>query len=106
MTSSSFFDELMKCAADEKKSPAWDIAKIIGGGALGLGLGTAGGLVAGHLADRLSEGVAGSKIPKALLYAAGPLLGTAGGIAYSIHKAKEQEAIQRALKDSAGAGTG
>jgi len=96
----SFFDEMNKLAADEKKSPALSIAKILGAGTLGFGAGTAAGLGTGALLDLIAKKTTGQKIPKGMLYAAGPLLGAAGGIAYSVHKAREQEAIQRALEDS------
>jgi len=101
---SSFADELTKLAEDKKKSPGRDIAKIIGSGLLGFGAGTAGGLAAGYLADAASKKITGRRIPHGAIHAAAPVLGLASGIAYSVHKAKEQEAIRRALKDPADAG--
>lgn len=101
----SFFSEMAKIAEDEKKSPSMSLAKIVGSGALGFGAGTAAGLLAGYGADKLVQKTTGRKIPPSLLYGAGPLLGMASGIAYSVHKAKEQEAIRRALSNSADAGS-
>lgn len=101
----SFFSEMAKIAEDEKKSPALNLAKIVGSGALGFGAGTAAGLLVGHGADKVLERATGKKIPSSIVYGAAPLLGMASGIAYSVHKAKEQEAIRRALSNSADAGS-
>lgn len=96
----AFSQELVKIAEEDKKSPGWEMLKILGAGTLGFGAGTLGGLAAGEVADRLSRHVTGKKFPKKPLLLMAPLLGTGAGIAYSIHKAKEQEAIRRALEDS------
>lgn len=101
----AFFDEMNKLAADKKKSPVGSIAKIIGSGALGMGAGTAAGLLAGYGADALVHKTTGRRIPRSALLGVAPLLGAAGGIAYSVHKAREMEAVQRALKDSSDGGT-
>ncbi len=101
---SSFFTELAKLAEDKKKSPGRDIAKIIGSGLLGFGAGTAGGLGAGYAADWAAQKLTGRRIPHAAIHGAAPVLGLASGIAYSVHKAKEQEAIRRALENPADAG--
>ena len=100
----SFFHELRKLAEDKQHTPGRDLVKIIGSGLLGFGAGTAGGLGAGYLADAISQGVTGRRIPHHLINAAAPVLGLASGIAYSVHKAKEQEAIRRALENPADAG--
>lgn len=97
----SFFSEMRKIAEEKQKSRALELAKIIGSGALGFGVGTGAGLGVGYLGDRLSSSITGKKIPRSVLYGALPLLGAASGIAYSVHKAKEQEAIRHALQDSA-----
>jgi hypothetical protein len=104
----AFFDELEKIAEEEKKKPStsWRLAKIIGSGAAGFGVGTAAGLGLGHAADLVSRKATGHKLPKSLIYGASPLLGAAGGIAYSMHKAREQEAIRRALSDQTEPGAG
>ena len=97
----AFFDEMQKLAEEEKKSPAKDILKIIGKSALGVGAGTATGLLLGHGADLLFSKATGRKIPKSVLTKIAPVVGGLGGLAYSIHKAKEQEAMRRAFQDSA-----
>ena len=103
---SSFVAEMQKIAEDEKKSPYGDLARIVGSGALGFGVGTAAGIGAGHLADLISESATGRRIPKSIVYGAAPLLSGATGIAYAVHKAKEQEAIRRALENSTKSGPG
>lgn len=105
---SAFVDELQKIAAeDEKKeSPYLRMGKVLGAGALGMGAGTAAGLLAGYGADKVFGKVTGSKIPRGLLYGVAPMLGAGAGIAYSVHKAKEQEEIQRALAHRAKPGAG
>ena len=104
----AFFDELQKIAEEEKKphSKAWQVAKTIGAGTLGFGMGTAGGLLAGHLGNKAYEGATGKGIPKSVLYGALPVLGGAAGIAYAVHKAQEQENIRRALTNQTESGKG
>lgn len=103
----AFFDELQKIAEEEKApSKPLSLAKILGVGALGMGVGTAGGLLAGHLGNMAYQGATGKPIPKALVYGVSPLLGGTAGIAYAIHKAKEQEAIRSALENQAKPGAG
>lgn len=97
------FAESVRESAEETKprdSGAKGIAKAVGLGALGFGAGTGAGLLAGYGADALSRKITGKGIPRSALVAAAPLLGGAAGIAYTVHKAKEREAIQRALKNS------
>lgn len=99
----SFAVEFMKIAEEKKKSPALDMAKIIGTGVLGFGAGTAAGLGAGWLIDKTLQGMKGRTLFKNQLMIAAPVLGTATGIAYSIQKAREQEALRRVLEDSTNA---
>lgn len=102
VTFSAFLDEFQKIAEEEKKpSKGWQLAKILGSGALGFGVGTAAGMGTGYIADKIYEKATGNKIPKPLVLGAAPLLGGAAGIAYSVYKAKEQEAMRRALEDQA-----
>lgn len=109
----AFFDEMSKLsdgtadvvdptaqAPEKKKSQAWELSKVVGAGALGIGAGTAGGLLAGYGADKLLKATTGRRIPPSVAYGVIPAVGAAGGIAYAIHKAKEQEAIRRALQDT------
>lgn len=103
---SAFFDEMQKIGEDKERSPSLSLAKIIGAGTLGFGAGTAGGLLAGHGADLIAQKFTGKKLPKSLIYGASPLLGGTAGIAYAVYKAKEQEAIRRALEDSTKSGPG
>lgn len=101
-TFTAFSDEMQKISEEEKKkSKGLELAKIIGAGTLGFGAGTAIGLGGAHLANMATKRMSGSGIPKSLLYGAAPLLGGAAGIAYAVHKAKEQEAIRNALEDPA-----
>jgi hypothetical protein len=106
MISSSFYDEFRKLAADEKKSPVKDIAKIIGMGLLGTATGAAVGFGGAELADRTHKFVTGQSMPRSYALAALPALGALGGVAYSMHRAKEQEGIRRVLQDSAEHGAG
>jgi len=92
----AFFDEMRKIAESEK-SRGLEVAKVVGSGALGFGAGSAAGLGAGHIADLISEKMTGKRIPKSVVYGMSPLLGGAAGIAYAVHKAREQEAIRSAL---------
>ena len=96
----AFADELQKMA-EEKKSPAMDIAKVIGGGLLGFGAGTAAGIGLGHLGNKAYKHLTGKSIPTSGLLLAAPLLGTGAGITYAVHKSREQEKIRRALQDQA-----
>lgn len=103
---SAFADEFCKIAEESKKqkSPYFETAKVLGAGALGMGTGIAVGLGGAHLADHLSQRGFGKPIPKGAILIGAPLLGTASGIAYSVYKAREQEAVQRALENSANNG--
>jgi hypothetical protein len=108
-TYTAFFQELEKIALYEQRSPSrrtWDATKTIGTAALGFGTGTAAGLGVGHLADLISQKTTGRRVPHSLIYGIAPALGAAGGIAYAIHKATEQEALERALKNQAEPGAG
>lgn len=99
---SSLVDEFKKIASEEEgKSPGLEMAKILGSGALGFGAGTAAGLGAGWLANKATKAVTGSELPKNTVLLAAPLLGTGAAVAYSIHKAREQEALRRVLEDQA-----
>lgn len=99
----AFSEELQKYASpdDKKKSPGMDMAKILGAGTLGFGVGTGVGALGGWLADKAVQGATGKGIPKKYIMVGAPLLGTGAGIAYAIHKAREQEALRRVLEDSA-----
>lgn len=99
----AFADEMKKIASPEERSssPAIDMAKIVGSGVLGFGAGTAAGLGAGYLADKAYKGLTGKNIPRGPLSMAAPLLGTGAGVAYAIHKAREQEALRHVLEDQA-----
>jgi hypothetical protein len=109
LTYSAFVAEMQKSASDKaedkKPSTALELAKLVGAGTLGFGAGTAGGLLTGHLLNKAVERATGKPIPSNWAYKAAPLLGTAAGIAYAVHKAKEQEAVRRALQDSTDSGS-
>ena len=90
-----FAEELLKIAEDRKTNRGLELAKIVGTGALGLGVGTAAGMGAGYLANKAYKG----GIPRNTLLLAAPVLGAGAGIAYAMHKKKEQEAIRRVLED-------
>lgn len=92
-----FAEELLKIA-DAKKT--FELAKILGGGALAYGAGTAAGLGAGHLANKAYNSLTSKSIPKNYLLLAAPLLGTGAGIAYAMHKNREQKAVRDVLEDS------
>lgn len=92
-----FAEELLKIA-DAKKY--LELGKIIGGGALAYGAGTAAGMGAGYLANKAYNSLTGKSIPKNYLLLAAPLLGTGAGIAYAMHKAQEQKAVRDVLEDS------
>jgi ABC-type nitrate/sulfonate/bicarbonate transport system permease component len=95
----AFVDEFVKIA-EENKRPGRDVVRSVGAGLLGFGVGTAAGLGTGYLADKAWQKATGKKIPSSAIAVAAPLLGTASGIAYAMYKAKEQEAIRRALENS------
>lgn len=90
-------EEVLKIA-DARKG--LEMAKLLGGGAVAFGLGTAAGMGAGHLTNKAYNRLTGQNLPKNSLHLVAPLLGTGAGIAYAIHKAKEQEALRRVLEDS------
>lgn len=99
LTFSKFAEEISANKKD-KSSTYGSLAKIVGLGALGIGAGTGAGLLIGHGSDKAYEYFSGKRIPKNLLVSALPLLGGAAGVAYSVHKAREKEAIRRALENS------
>jgi hypothetical protein len=72
--------------------------KHVGAGVLGYGAGTAAGKGLGLLAGKVDRGglVPGAGIARTVA----PLAGAGLGVAYSLWKAHENEAIQRALKGS------
>lgn len=109
LTFSAFADELRKIASEEgqkKESPYLSVGKLLGAGALGFGAGTGAGMLAGYGVNKLHEKVTGKSIPKEIVYGVAPLLAGAAGTAYSVYKAKEQEAIQRALENRKEPGAG
>ncbi len=87
----AFSDELGKLAAS---SPFVEALKHVGVGALGFGAGTAAGFGLAELASRAH----GGPVPRQLLLTAAPVLATVGGVAYSVHKSRESEAVRRALE--------
>lgn len=91
-----FAEELLKIA-DAKKT--LELAKILGASALSYGAGTAAGMGAGHLANKAYNSLTGKSIPKNYLLLAAPLLGTGAGIAYAMHKTREQKALRDVLED-------
>lgn len=107
-TYAAFFSELQKIAEDEHgPSRAGTVAGHIGSGLAGFGLGTGTGLLLGHGINEAYKRVTGRPgVPKSLIYGGAPLLGLGSGIAYSIYKAKEQEAIRRALANQTEPGAG
>lgn len=96
MKYSGIASELMKIAAQRK---GLELAKLLGGSALSFGVGTAAGMGIGHLADKAYKGLTGNVIPRNALLLSAPLLGAGAGIAYAMHKKKEQEAIRGVLED-------
>ena len=93
-------------APKKKESPYLSVGKLLGAGALGFGAGTGAGVLAGYGADKVYEKVTGKRIPKEFVFGVAPLLAGAAGTAYSVYKAKEQEAIQRALENRKEPGAG
>lgn len=93
-------------APKKKESPYLSVGKLLGAGALGFGAGTGAGVLAGYGADKVYEKVTGKRIPKEFVFGVAPLLAGAAGTAYSVYKAKEQEAIQRALENRKESGAG
>lgn len=100
----SFAVEFLKIAEEAPKNRAVEMAKILGVGALGFGAGTAAGMGAGYAADTIAKRLAGKPIPRGPVMKLAPFLGAGAGIAYSIYKAREQEALQHALKGSTASG--
>lgn len=93
---------LMKVAAEKKKkepSPAARKGRIIAKGLLSYGVGTGLGFGASALADHLYERAKGKPLPKSRMLQAVPFLMGAGGMAYGIHKALEQEELNDVGKD-------
>lgn len=84
---------LFKTAEEKKPSKAGRIAKTVGSGLAGMGLGYLSGAGATHLADK-----AFGPIPSSALMGAVPVLGAGAGLAYSLYKAHEQEEMRRALE--------
>lgn len=91
-----FAEELLKIA---KENRGLELAKLVGGGALGFGLGTAAGMAGGHFADKAYKGLTGKSIQNNHLLLVTPVLGAGAGIAYAMQKAREQEALRRVLED-------
>lgn len=102
----AFAAEMQKLAEGEGQPRARDLALILGAGTLGFGTGTLAGMGGGYLADKAYEKVTGRRIPSSALHIAAPLVGAGAGIAYAMYKAKEQEAIRRALESETGPRTG
>lgn len=89
---------LLKTAEPEHKAKR--IAKTVGSGLAGMGLGYLTGAGAAHVADKAFTKFQGRPIPSSAAMSALPALGAAGGLAYSLYKAQEMEEIRRALEDS------
>src|SRR5262245_48081446 len=94
MSRSAFADEFVKLSTG---SPFLEAVKHIGAGALGFGAGTAAGLGLAELASRTY----GGPVPRRLLLTAAPVLATGAGIAYSLHKSREAEALRRVVENHA-----
>lgn len=87
--------------AEEKKpheNAPKHVAKTIGSGLLGLAGGTLAGYGAGALANKGYELIQGHPVPGSLLAPTASVLGGAGGLAYALWKAKEQEELKRAFE--------
>lgn len=91
-------EQLMK-VAEKKESPTVARMKIMGKGILGFGVGTGLGIGAGALADKLYEKSKGKAVPRSTLMQVAPFVTGAMGMAYGIHKALEQEELNRVRED-------
>lgn len=80
--------------ASEEPHPAWEKAKIVGGGIGAFGLGTLAGLTLGQLASHGAEKVTGRKLDPHLVRAIVPAMGAAATLAYSAYKAREAEELE------------
>lgn len=89
---------LEKCAeGEQKKSKIGPAAKVLGKGLLGFGLGTAIGAGIGKGLDYISQKASGKPLPIHPVW--GPAAAAGGmGLMYALWKAKEQEALRRALE--------
>jgi uncharacterized membrane protein YebE (DUF533 family) len=85
-------DVLLKTAGEKAKR----VAKTVGSGLAGMGL----GYLAGGGAMRLADKIHGKPIPSSSVIGALPILGAASGLAYNLYKAQEAEEIRRALESS------
>lgn len=92
-------EAICKLAAGEKKNKAKEVAKIVGTGILGAGVGHLAGGLAVHAANKLHQKLYGTPIARSpSMGAVMPVLGAGAGLAYSLYKAKELEELRRALE--------
>ncbi len=93
---------IVKLASESAKKPeessARRIAKTVGTGLLGTGLGYGAGALSSIALDKIYEKATGHRIPPSTLMAAVPVLGAGAGLAYSLYKAHEMEEMRRAIE--------
>lgn len=92
---------LLKTAEEpeRKQKTPWQVAKTVGSGALGFGIGSLGGMGLAHLADKIHQKAPGAgPIPVGSIQKALPFLGGAAGLAYNLYKAKELEELRDAVQ--------
>lgn len=92
-------EQIMKIAEQRKEGPLSRKMKIVGKGMLGFGVGTGLGIGAGALADKMYQRSKGVPVPQSRLMQIAPFVTGAMGMAYGIHKALEQEELQRVSED-------
>ena len=88
-----------------KEKTDWkQVAKIMGTGALGMGVGTLASFGGLELADRVlgGGGAASSRtgIPVPVMNKLVPIVGAGAGLTYSLWKAREMERMRRAVQPS------
>lgn len=88
-------EQIMKIAEPRRESPTLRKLQVVGKGMLGFGAGSAMGFGASALADKLYQRSTGAKIPRSRLMQVAPFVTGAMGMAYGLHKALEQEELQR-----------
>lgn len=86
-------------AADSTANKAFRGLKVVGKGLAGFGLGTAAGVGAGALSNKIYQAATGKEIPASMLVPAATLLGAGMGVAYSMYKSTELGELQDAIKD-------
>ena len=86
---------LFKLAEEKKPKSA---LRALGEAALGAGVGTAGGVLAGHLGNKLYKRLTGTEIPSPALLSALPVIGGAMGVAYNLARARQLEEMRHELQ--------